>query len=255
MELTCFMLLQNWPSQEVSNISMFSFSVVSNQLIKELVASGASGEPIATPSICRWRSSVGSSIVTDVTEHRTWYNNFGEIVSSLLTADRTCRRSEDESWEGLLLICSKNWPMYWKWDFCKAILRRETFQFHTLLDHFFRFWVLLKFSCLLRDLFTSPHFSRFLFFSEIWRKVWNWNFTLVFFCTKLAFKRFLDDWINDLFTYFEKISLLKCISFDKLLIAIFLMILIKLAGDGQIWPKRTIDIFLVTFDIYFRYNL
>ena len=31
-------------------------------------------------------------------------NNFGEIVSSLLTADHTCRRSEDESWEGLLLL-------------------------------------------------------------------------------------------------------------------------------------------------------
>ena len=30
-------------------------------------------------------------------------NNFDEIVSSLLTADHTCRRSEDESWEGLLL--------------------------------------------------------------------------------------------------------------------------------------------------------
>ena len=28
-------------------------------------------------------------------------NHFGEIVSSLLTADHTCRRSEDESWEGL----------------------------------------------------------------------------------------------------------------------------------------------------------
>ena len=30
-------------------------------------------------------------------------NNFGEIVSSLLTADHTCRRSEDESWEGHIL--------------------------------------------------------------------------------------------------------------------------------------------------------
>ena len=34
-------------------------------------------------------------------------NNFGEIVSSLLTADHTCRRSEDESWEGLLLLFTK----------------------------------------------------------------------------------------------------------------------------------------------------
>ena len=32
----------------------------------------------------------------------TMINNFGEIVSSLLTADHICRRSEDESWKGLL---------------------------------------------------------------------------------------------------------------------------------------------------------
>ena len=31
-------------------------------------------------------------------------NNFDGFVSSLLTADHTCRRSEDEIWEGLLLL-------------------------------------------------------------------------------------------------------------------------------------------------------
>ena len=40
--------------------------------------------------------------------NRTWsINNFGEIVSSLSTADHTCRQSVDKSWEGplLLLLC------------------------------------------------------------------------------------------------------------------------------------------------------
>ena len=35
-------------------------------------------------------------------------NNFGEIVSSLLIADHTCRRSQDERWEGLLLLWSRS---------------------------------------------------------------------------------------------------------------------------------------------------
>ena len=82
-----------------------------------------------------WHSSVGCSIVTDskkvsgsilgrvkifvttlnISElHHpkcgsNMINNFGEIVSSLLFADHTCRRSEDESWEGLLLVES-----HWK---------------------------------------------------------------------------------------------------------------------------------------------
>ena len=40
---------------------------------------------------------------------------FGEIVPSLLTADYTCRRSEDESWEGL--------PTYLLW----IVIRIENF--------------------------------------------------------------------------------------------------------------------------------
>ena len=50
---------------------------------------------------------VANLSICELHRHPKWasnmVNNFGDIESSLLTADHICLRSEDESWEGLLI--------------------------------------------------------------------------------------------------------------------------------------------------------
>ena len=96
-------------------------------------------------------------------------NNFGEIVSSLLTADHTCRRSEDESWEGLPNVCKIHIDL--------AIVKDLRLKFYLITD-------ILIINLILRKIIFSKRVFRLVFLFS------KWNFETKFRVTQCAFNSF-----------------------------------------------------------------